>query len=260
MKNWGQDRANSWHLFTPPARPSGGEVERYRAIVNCLKSNADSWLLLGSTPEVRSITGSNALSLIAIDQDKDVFVNLKRLVNPLGSESFIHGDWLSAPCGKVDVIIGDGALNMLHPSFHEAFFQRLHSLLSDNGHAVLRIHLSAPAAFANPQEVFRWYREEKPPGGLFTATRTHLDMLWMDQGSGMIDFEDYNNRIARLHTQGIVSQEEMSCYSRLFDVNKIKLFYIEKALLELLSNKWFDLLGTFRGGTIHAMTSILSSC
>jgi len=241
LHEWNEERARNWHLFRPPARPSRAEVVHYAAALRDAPRD-QPWGLLGSTPELRSLVAGERHPLVCIDRDPMVFAALRSLVTVQGDESFVCSDWLAAePPVPFSALMGDGSINMLPPDRHEAFLARAHAMLTPGGLALLRVHLTAPPRFRDPAAVFAWYRTTDRREPVFTATRTHLDMLWLEPGSHRLNFGDCHARLERLHHDGVIGPDEFEGYHRLLRFNRIDLWYIARRRFEAMAAPWFDI-------------------
>ncbi len=244
---WDEERARNWHLFRPPARPSRAEVARYAAALR-EAPRATPWGLLGSTPELRSLSASEGQPLVCIDRDPTVFAALGALVPAPGVETFICSDWLAAEVTEpLSVIMGDGSINMLPPERHEPFLARAHGMLAPSGLALLRVHLAAPPRFRDPAAVFAWYRTTDGCEPVFTATRTHLDMLWLEPGTLRLNFGECHARLERLHHDGVIGPAEFEGYHRLLRFNRIDLWYLTRLRFETLVAPWFEVMSVEYG-------------
>ncbi len=195
---WDTERAKHWHLFLPPARPSRGEIAQYERAFLSFPTNHHQdliWGLLGSTPELRSLAAKYHHELLCIDKDSGVFETLRSLVNPQYSEIFICSNWLTVENVKpVDVFFADGSLNMLPLPNHGDLLRKIYNWLTPQGWALLRVHMVGPSKFATPQEIFKWYRESKTKEPVFTATRTYLDMLWLEPETLRLNFIEFHKK------------------------------------------------------------------
>ncbi len=195
---WNVGRARAWHLFMPPARPSKGEVAHYeRLLISEGLVLRPDWILLGCTPELRSLAARYQREILCIDRNDRVFEVLRSMVSPQFSERFLCSEWLqSRISAPVDVVLGDGSLNMVAGTRHRAFLKKIAGILKPGGAAILRVHLLGPARFSTPGEVFEWYRTSARGEPVFSATRTHLDMLWVNRRTGRINFRNITRKSA----------------------------------------------------------------
>ena len=242
---WNIERAKNWHLFLPPARPSPGEVVQYEQAVLSFSSNDPQplrWGLFGATPEIRSLAGKYNRELLCIDKDKGVFATLRSLVNPQYTEKFICSDWVTVKhINPIDVFFADGSLNMLPPEKHEIFLKKIHDWLTPRGWLLIRIHLAGTSRFTSPQEVFSWYRKSKSKEPVFTATRTDLDMLWLEPETLKLNFVEFHKKIKLLYDAHLITPEEFEGYNKLLQFNKIDLFYTTNNRFETLVSSLFHI-------------------
>jgi hypothetical protein len=242
---WNFERAKNWHLFLPPARPSPGEVVQYEQAVLSFNANGFKdliWGLLGSTPEIRSLAAKYHREILCIDRDKEVFEALRSLVNPRYPEKFICSDWLTAEdINPIDIFFADGSMNMLPPEKHEVFLKKIHDWLTSQGWFFIRVHLAGPPRFNSPQEAFVWHRKNTPKEPVFTATRTDLDMLWLEPETLKLNFVEFHKKIQMLYDAQLITPEEFEGYNKLLQFNKIDMFYTTSERFENLVSGLFHI-------------------
>jgi len=108
-----------------------------------LHAGADA-LLLGSTPELRSLVAEHGLRLTGADIDPVFWEAMGRL-GGRPDDGFIAGDWLDLPEGRTwDVILGDCALNMLPWPRMQVMIARLARMLPAGGTALFRLQAIDP--------------------------------------------------------------------------------------------------------------------
>lgn len=251
---WDEERAKNWHLFMPPARPSKGEVGHYeRAVLSilseCPGDLLTTWALFGATPEIRSLAAKYKRELLCIDRDAGVFDALRSLVHPRYSEKFICSEWLAAEISqKVDVVFADGSINMLPLPDHVDFLKKISGVLNNRGWALLRVHLMGPPRFSSPAEVFEWYRASHLKEPVFSATRTYLDMLWVEPETLKLSFVEFHKKIQKLYDDKLMTPEEFIAYNQLLQFNKINLYYTTRESFEGLAMQYFHIEGVHFGG------------
>lgn len=240
---WGKARAGSWSLVGPPARPSRSEVDRYAALLGReIRRGASRCLILGSTPELRGLCHELGLQVTCADWSYDLYDGMAPLLNTSGPERFIESSWLDLDLEQpVDLVLGDGVLNMVEPEHQGALVRKAHSFLGDRGLAILRIHVIAEPRFESPIDVFSWWRETRPHPSAFTATRTHLDMLWLDEESRGVDLALTFERVSRLHAAGEIHDVEFDHFARLSGFFGITVYYSDPKILESQLAPYFDL-------------------
>jgi hypothetical protein len=243
-------RARNWALFGPPARPSAGETAAYARFAGAEQSRPEgSWALFGATPEIRSLAARAGRPLYCLDRDGEVFRTLAALRDAAGEEHFVEGDWLTAaPPRRCSVVFADGSMNMLPPDLHAAFVDKLRATTGVGGLVLLRVHLAQPPRHQTPRAVFEWYRAESAGVPVFTATRTDLDMLWLEPDTLRIRFPDVHRRIEALHAEDVITQDEFHGYDRLAAFNEIDLYYTTRARLDALIDSRFVIEACIDGG------------
>jgi len=223
---WNIERAKNWHLFLPPARPSKGEIAQYEHVVLSFALSCQKWGLLGATPEIRSLAAKYQRKILCIDRSRGVFETLRAMVNPQHSETFICSDWLAVEdINPVDIFFADGSMNMLPTEQHETFLRKIYDWLTPQGWLLIRVHLAGPSRFSCPQEVFAWNRKNKTEEPVFTATRTDLDMLWLEPETLKLNFVEFHKKIQMLYDAQHIILEEFEGFNKLLQFNKIDLFY-----------------------------------
>lgn len=248
-EHWNLKRARAWKHFMPPARPSPGEVSIYaRTVEEEAQGNRVRCLLLGSTPELRSTIHARGHDLVCVDRDELVFRTLTGMVEHPGEELFVKSDWMDMHFEpSFDIILADGSMNMLPHSLHQRFIRNMHAALRVGGLAAQRCHLIAPPVFHEPVAVFEWYRSTCSGKPIFTSTRTHLDMLWLDKESGALDFVEFHRKIRQMYEEGKISDEEHAAYARLLEFNRITLYYSRKSEFEEQVLPFFRIEGIWNG-------------
>jgi hypothetical protein len=254
QSSWDEKRARAWDLFLPPARPSPGEVAVYESALRAeFERGSRDCLLLGATPELRSLAHRLRCALRCVDRNAQVFSILGAKVHPHGEEHFECSDWLEMSLRpRVDLVFGDGSLNMLPGSVHQRFLENTRAVLNPGGLAALRVHLMESPRFADPAAVFHWYREAARKDPVFSATRTHLDMLWLDRGRQAIDFVEFHHNIRELHDSGAITDEEFAAYDNLLEFNKITLYYAGRDEFERRASRCFQIEDVRTGGDYTA--------
>jgi hypothetical protein len=245
------EKAAAWHFFLPPARPSSAEAARYREAATAEDKNlSGSWCVFGSTPEIRSLAASEGRQLFCVDRSWEMFVGLTPLVEPRPHrETFVLSNWLDmTTLPAVDILFADGSINMLPSHDQGRFVEVVSRCLKPGSLALLRVHLTSAPEFSTPEEVFRWYRTTCPHIPVFSATRHHLDMLWMDRETMSLDLVESRARIRTLYEAGLASREEFQAYDRILHYNRIRLHYSKRETFESLCRRHFTIERVLTGG------------
>ena len=133
--------AQRWAAVTPPMRPSEVEMARYeKALLEARPRRSATALILGATPELRSLALKYHLAATGCDIDDNVWKALTILRTVEGEEGFIHGNWLNLPeSPRYDFILGDCSFNMLTWDEMQILAAKVRALLKDNGVSIQRI-------------------------------------------------------------------------------------------------------------------------
>ncbi|MGB9006584.1 MAG: class I SAM-dependent methyltransferase [Candidatus Aminicenantales bacterium] len=133
--------AQRWAAVTPPMRPSREELVRYeKAILGAKPRDGATALILGSTPELRSLALKHRLESTGCDIDDGVWKALTSLRTVEGEEGFIQGNWLNLPESRqYDFILGDCSFNMLTWDEMQKLATKIRALLKEDGISIQRI-------------------------------------------------------------------------------------------------------------------------
>ena len=133
--------AERWASVTPPMRPSPVEMARYeKALLEAKPAAGASVLILGSTPELRSLALKHGLATTGCDIDDGVWKALTSLRAFEGEEGFIRGNWLNlAESVRYDVILADCSFNMLTWEEMPILAAKVRALLKEDGVSIQRI-------------------------------------------------------------------------------------------------------------------------
>jgi hypothetical protein len=239
--------AERWHLYKPPARPSAGEVEIYRSFMREPRRT----LLLGSTPEIRSLAQRYGHRLTVVDKDAAVYRALAQLTSPAGEATFIEADWLEMTLdARFELAIGDGAINMIPPSTHARFLERVATYLEPGGTLLLRAYILDEPRFSTPEQVFERFRD----GGadIYTATKIHLSHLWIDRATRAMSNVVFWRNLRELHRQGVITDDEIRALGRILEDDALSVYFVARDQLEAQAAPYFTLEEVRSGGDYEA--------
>jgi hypothetical protein len=133
--------AKKWSMVTPPMRPSPRELAfTERALIGAGLRNGAAALILGATPELRSLALKHGLKTTGCDIDEGFWHAMTLLRTVEGREEFIRSNWLDLPGDRrYDVILGDCALSMLSWEDCQALISKLSTLLNHDGFSIQRL-------------------------------------------------------------------------------------------------------------------------
>jgi hypothetical protein len=238
LLSWEQ-RAEVWGRLRPPARPSPGDVEQYEAALRAevASGRRAACLILGATPELRSLAHRCGCDVVCADADRSMFETLRSMVQPAGPEEFLRTDWFELPgARRFDVVLGDGSVNMVPVGRHGELLGVLARVTRGGGAAVLRVHLRTAPTFASFEEILAWYRREHGDQPFFPTVRTPLYMLWMERrGTDTIDTGEIHRYLDSLRAGGVLTQEEFSSKAP----TGLVLHLPRAEAFECLASRWF---------------------
>jgi hypothetical protein len=261
MPDWNAERARHWHLFLPPARPSIGEVAIYDELLTRHVFSGEEGVLLGSTPELRLLAFQQNLKLSVFDINHAVCNILRPHQVPSDSETYIQGHWLYKDNGKLfDFLLADGSINMLAPAEQKLLIKKMASMLHPNGLVLLRVHLASEPPYSSIEQVFEAHRNGILPGKVFSATRTAIDMLLLEEKSLKLCFNEMHRVLHELHVQGLISNKEYNAYESLARFNAIEIYYLEQSALFAELARYFKIVEIQEGGdyALHQQHPILA--
>jgi len=217
---------SDWGRFREPARPSADVIGIYD---RALSGAPRRVLLLGSTPEIRTLCHRHDHDLTIVDVARDIYENVSYLVEEPGEETFVCGNWLEMDFEKrFAVAIGDGSINMLDHAQHRPLFESVWRQLESDGELVLHTHFVSEKEFDTPDEVFRWWRASGGEG-LFENTWYHLTHFY-DIGEGgrfTFDYGAFDADLERLLDEGQISQSERETFGTALSNHTIKVYFCD---------------------------------
>jgi hypothetical protein len=136
-ENW-KKMAESWKKWTPPAKPSKGEIGFFEQELRRLikKNKKLRVLVLGATPEFRDLLAKYKINTTLVDINKDSIAAMTSLMtrkNP--QEKALLSDWVSMsfPKDHFDLVLSDSAQDNIKFSEFKKFFEKIYLLLKPGG-------------------------------------------------------------------------------------------------------------------------------
>ncbi|MBI4114266.1 MAG: class I SAM-dependent methyltransferase [Candidatus Niyogibacteria bacterium] len=132
-----------WDKVACPVRPSKGDIEIYSNFLK-RKSQKNSILILGSTPEVRDLVSKETNAKIYIaDFSYNMPSAMLRFTQEVDvlKETWIKSNWLELPFPAkfFDVILGDVVLHQVTPNLEPTLLEKIKYLLKDDGLFITRL-------------------------------------------------------------------------------------------------------------------------
>ncbi|MFT4584476.1 MAG: hypothetical protein ACI915_001921 [Gammaproteobacteria bacterium] len=134
--------ARIWHQVTPPLRPSNFDLAIYQSIMDGVAcAEPLRILVLGVTPEIRSLSVPRATLWRAVDRSGDMI----KYVWPGNPEEVLCTTWdaMNFPPGTFDIVFCDGGLCLLaYPEQHTVLAEKLSAMLRPGGQLIMRLFCS----------------------------------------------------------------------------------------------------------------------
>jgi hypothetical protein len=130
-------------------RLSTAEVDEYARLARLHEAPRGSLrtLVLGSTPELRTMLYRYGASPVVVERNADAYAAMTKLVPPGAREIWHQADWLRMrPEGRFDVVLADMVLsNLPFGAAQEGLLRRVRDLLTDDGVFVTRVESIKPS-------------------------------------------------------------------------------------------------------------------
>lgn len=159
--------AQVWKRFTPLIRPSERGLRIYaQHLEQARNKGAGAVLVLGATPELRSLALHRGFKVVYADRDPLMIQAMNLLMDYSGVdgtlETSLECDWLRIPhkLSTFKVVLGDSSLNHLSMGQMETLLAKLGGLITDSGSLCLRV-ITYPRSRkqSTVEEIFTAYRE-----------------------------------------------------------------------------------------------------
>ena len=227
-----------WSRFLPPARPSAGDLAIYEKVLDAPPMRV---LLLGSTPELRSLAHRHGHDLVVVDADRESYLAMGLMVEPPGPETFVESDWLRMSFDEpFERILGDGAVNMLPCELHPALLETIAVLLRPDGLCVLHTHILDHIPCASIDEIVARHRAASA-GRPFFHLRDFFSQLWVDHATGSLANREFLARMAALLREGHITRAEYREFEHILEGDPLVLHYPRDEDIRNTASSWLRL-------------------
>lgn len=140
--------ASAWEDAGPPATPSPDDIAHFSELLD--EAGAiDSALILGSTPSLRKMVSQRFPNcrIVCADFSRRMYEVTSEVIGGAPpNEEFVCSDWIYlALSRRFSVILGDKAIDNVHPDNWGKFFSRLHNHLVPSGYFLVHMALADPS-------------------------------------------------------------------------------------------------------------------
>lgn len=164
-KTWSRELANQWAKWTPPDRPSEGEIKVYEEFLQRVlaKKKKAHVIVLGSTSEFRDLFSKYNLPATVVDYAQENYYALGSLMKRKPyKETLVVKDWRTMKLKeKYDLILGDFCINVLPKEDQNVFIKNLAHHLSKEGLCMLKTFIRYDANRGDLAKNLAFYRTQK---------------------------------------------------------------------------------------------------
>ncbi len=225
-KTWTQNLAEGWGLWTPPDRPSLGEMAVYEEVLqDILKKKKDpNVMVLGSTSEFRDLYAKYELPCTVVDYQKENYEAMGTLMERKPyKETLITEDWRTFQREeKYDLILGDYCYNVLPKEDQGAFVKNLSQLLSLDGFCMIKTFVRYDGEKGNLAKSLEYYRTEKKNRPILETIMAPMFKYAYDFEKEEGEFPVVWKNFQALYAEGKMEKDELDYFARL-DLDNISL-------------------------------------
>jgi len=169
--------AKTWeNYFSPPSRPSKGEVLQYNKWLMDIKGKNLKGLVLGATPELRDALFENNFKAYLIDINMEMIMAMGGLVkNQNPQEIIVKSNWLDNPLQEkyFDVILGDAVIPNVPWEKRGEFLKEIKRILKPKGYFLNRaFHVPEVKPYKKIEELLESFANKK------ASNKTALEMVF----------------------------------------------------------------------------------
>jgi len=145
LRPWNHEFARFWDkLQSSVGRPKPGEVEIFERLAGqTLDHGRAKVVVLGSTPELRSMLARHPVDVCLVDASPEMVEAMTEMVSPaaLPREVVVIGNWLDDPLPpeSCDFVFGDLVVSNIPFSLHDRFLTNVRKWLKPGGSFISRI-------------------------------------------------------------------------------------------------------------------------
>ena len=251
---WDLSMAEQWKYYKPPIRPSKADLEifgKYLKEKIAEKGKNIKILILGSTPELRSLVHTFGLSLLVCDYIEDNYRELGKLVEYQGKEIPVHQDWTTMEIGEqFDFIFAEASPNVVKREDVPKVLHNAAMHLAHGGLLIAKVWTRRTESRDLP-EILKLYREKFSHEDFMHSMAVRLYTLCYDPNSGATPLLAVRKLLEEHHTLGMVTDTELqTCANIINEKTKLCLFFPLRKEWETLFSKDFEILQRYEPSPI----------
>lgn len=211
-KTWTESPAKFWAKWTPPDRPSPGEIRVYEEVLQQImrKKKRPHVMVLGSTSEFRDLYSAYRLPCTVVDYRKENYEALGLLMKRRQyRESLLIQDWLTMrPKQKFDLILGDYCINVIPKERQTQFIKSLSRILASGGLCMIKTFVRYDSERGNLAKSLHFYRTQKKHRPILETIMAPMFKYVYDFKKEQASLPDIHRVFLRLYKQKKMKKDE----------------------------------------------------
>ena len=240
---WDRSMAEQWKFYKPPIRPSEADLQIFRKYITekiAEKGDDLKILILGSTPELRSLVHTFNLPVWVCDYIEENYRELGTLVPHKGKETYIHQDWITLDLSEqFDLIFAEASPNVVKQEDVPKVLGNAARHLKEDGVFLAKVW-TRRAEVVPMEDILKRYREKFPDQDFMHAMAVQIYTLCHDSTIPGTPLLAIRKMLEKYHAQGLVTDEELqTCANIINEKTKLCLFFPLHEEWDLLFSKDF---------------------
>ncbi|OGH90678.1 MAG: hypothetical protein A2479_01060 [Candidatus Magasanikbacteria bacterium RIFOXYC2_FULL_39_8] len=229
-KTWTENIATSWGKWTPPDRPSPGEMRVYEDFLKQIlsKKKKPNVMVLGSTSEFRDLYAKYKVPCTVVDYRKENYEAMGTLMKRKKyKETLLTEDWRTMnPKQKFDLILGDYCINVLFKKDQPEFVKNISRILKPDGLCMIKTFVRYDSEPGDLAQALHFYRTKKKDRPILETIMAPMFKNAYDYKKEQGTFPGVWNNFVKLYKNKKMKKEEIDYFESL-DLENIPLkFYI----------------------------------
>lgn len=235
-KTWTKSLAGSWNKWTPPDRPSPGELKTYEEVLKQIlgRKKKPNVMVLGSTSEFRDVFSKYKLPCTVVEYNEENYRLLGSLMKRKKfKETLVVGDWRTVKLKqKFDLIIGDFCLNVIPKADVPVFVANIAGLLGPQGMCMLKTFARYDSVRGDLAERLQFYRTKMKHRPILESIMASMFKSVYNYEAEVGSFVDLWHNFVSLERAGKMTKDELQYFADL-NIKDISLKYYIPNFVEL---------------------------
>jgi len=244
QKEW-RNFARLWDNFEPPTRPSRYDIAVFRKYLDQKikqKGKNTKVLILGSTPELRSIVSQRKITAYVVDYHKENYRSLTRLKEHKGKEILIQQDWRDLKLkDKFDLVFAEASLNMLRKDEVGKVIKKVNDALEKDGLFVNKTWILLEKKLTM-EGIMKLYRSKYNHKRFKFALPLHYYSIACRNRKQAAPVKEEYRRMKRLYEKGILTKREFESFCNLgYEDSELEVHLPKKKGFEKTARKYMKI-------------------